>query len=140
MAALHTIGVGRCRCPRVAPHGRAVLPCAGVAPVGGRSYQRPSLQAAAMAVGLLLATSPRAATPCGLVAGGAYARKRRPYRRQPCHGRPWLPLQVALIMAVHPCRWLGHGYRPCKGRGRRSYIPVFQIRMEKMKEVKRPPL
>ncbi|RWW25537.1 hypothetical protein GW17_00010121 [Ensete ventricosum] len=27
-----------------------------------------------------------------------------------------------------------------RGPRRRSYIPVFQIRMEKMKEVKRPPL
>ncbi|RRT32443.1 hypothetical protein B296_00058961, partial [Ensete ventricosum] len=30
--------------------------------------------------------------------------------------------------------------RPPLVRGRRSYIPVFQIRMEKMKKVKRPPL
>ncbi|RRT44997.1 hypothetical protein B296_00034494 [Ensete ventricosum] len=32
------------------------------------------------------------------------------------------------------------GPRDCSARGRRSYIPVFQIQMENMKEVKRPPL
>ncbi|RZS21431.1 hypothetical protein BHM03_00054068, partial [Ensete ventricosum] len=33
--------------------------------------------------------------------------------------------------------WLGGVGKPTTGR---SYIPVFQIWMEKMKEVKRPPL
>ncbi|RWW37905.1 hypothetical protein BHE74_00056925, partial [Ensete ventricosum] len=48
-------------------------------------------------------------------------------------------------------RGIAVGGRPCMGAGRHSsslpslrkwrwYIPVFQIRMEKMKEVKRPPL
>ncbi|RWW03513.1 hypothetical protein GW17_00033325 [Ensete ventricosum] len=44
------------------------------------------------------------------------------------HGRP--PLQGALAVAG----------RTCKGPDRRSYIPVLQIWIEKMKEVKRPSL
>ncbi|RWV98076.1 hypothetical protein GW17_00039108 [Ensete ventricosum] len=32
------------------------------------------------------------------------------------------------------------GGRPCRRYSEISYIPVFQIRMEKMKEVKCPPL
>ncbi|RWW10484.1 hypothetical protein GW17_00025973 [Ensete ventricosum] len=66
---------GRHCCPREAPRRRAVPPCAGAAPAG----------AVAMATGLPHAASQRAAAPCSLTAGAAaYARKRRPCRRQPC--------------------------------------------------------
>ncbi|RRT57206.1 hypothetical protein B296_00011637 [Ensete ventricosum] len=40
------------------------------------------------------------------------------------------PLQGTMVVASHPYWW----------PSRRSYIPVFQIRIEKIKEVKRPPL
>ncbi|RWW58548.1 hypothetical protein BHE74_00034572 [Ensete ventricosum] len=51
----------------------------------------------------------------------------------PLQERP--PLQAAaLAMGGRPSSLLP------SLRKRRSYIPVFQIRMEKMKEVKRPPL
>ncbi|RZS05544.1 hypothetical protein BHM03_00036071 [Ensete ventricosum] len=81
------------------------------------------------------------------VAAGSHPAKGRPplrtRRGQPLAG--W-PLAVALAgdrplqVAGSPlCRGaLAATGRPC--RGGRSYIPVFQIRMEKMKEVKRPPL
>ncbi|RRT79230.1 hypothetical protein B296_00004767 [Ensete ventricosum] len=57
----------------------------------------------------------------------------------PAGGRPTggCPCKVVLAVADRPLTGgLGRS-RPSHGR---SYIPVFQIRMEKMKEVKRPPL
>ncbi|RRT32069.1 hypothetical protein B296_00047971 [Ensete ventricosum] len=78
-------------------------------------------------------------------AGAAYARRRRPYRRQPCpraaaapargfgRGRP-PPLQGALAAVGCP---LVAGLAVAGHPLSLSYIPVFQIRMEKMKEVKR---
>ncbi|RZS07917.1 hypothetical protein BHM03_00038824, partial [Ensete ventricosum] len=142
--------------------------------------ERSPLQAIALAAGLPLATSQRAAAPAAwpkvaapysLAAGAANARKRRPCRRQPC---PWAaaqdgdcrckglwlwpaaPLQGAFAVAsclLQPASpwvagptWGLAAPPPCclrcenAARTRRSYIPVFQIRIEKMKEVKRPPL
>ncbi|RZS18896.1 hypothetical protein BHM03_00051220 [Ensete ventricosum] len=46
--------------------------------------ERPPLQATALAAGLPLAALQRAATPCGLAAGTAYAHRRHPCRRQRC--------------------------------------------------------
>ncbi|RWW07244.1 hypothetical protein GW17_00029383 [Ensete ventricosum] len=54
-------------------------------------------------------------------------------RSPPCPQAP--PFQAAVPMG----RVLAVGGWPCMGASRRLYIPVFQIRMEKM-EVKRPPL
>ncbi|RZS14648.1 hypothetical protein BHM03_00046363 [Ensete ventricosum] len=77
-----------------------------------------------------LAASLWATTPCGLAAGGAYAHRRHPCRRQPCPRvaaasggctcwwlplAGWLPLQGALAMADHPYKWLGHGWPPLQG-------------------------
>ncbi|RWW55578.1 hypothetical protein BHE74_00037780 [Ensete ventricosum] len=81
--------------------------------------------------------------------GRHYARKRRLCERYRCR-RPssrCLPIQE-----IAPTSDLGRGRsprtsslatsdHPLGGLAiRKSYIPVFQIRMEKMKEVKRPPL
>ncbi|RWV84314.1 hypothetical protein GW17_00053978 [Ensete ventricosum] len=149
VAALHAVSVGsrpygrRC-CLRAAPRGLATPPRAGAAPVGGRPCRRQPW--------------PRgcplqwAAATCGLATGGCPLRSHRgqqalagwPLAAAPCRlivivqARGWpQPLQMAT-----PCRWPGRSRSPPCGRavGRRSYIPVFQIRMEKMKEVKRPPL
>ncbi|RZS10506.1 hypothetical protein BHM03_00041739, partial [Ensete ventricosum] len=46
--------------------------------------ERPPLQATALASGLPLAASQQATVPCGLAVGAAYARRRRPYKRQLC--------------------------------------------------------
>ncbi|RWV96602.1 hypothetical protein GW17_00040668 [Ensete ventricosum] len=54
-----------------------------------------------------------------------------------------LPLQGALAVAGRPLAAglaVGGRHFTRAGRGWGSYIPVFQIRIEKMKEVKRPPL
>ncbi|RWW45009.1 hypothetical protein BHE74_00049190 [Ensete ventricosum] len=78
--------------------------------------------------------------PCGLVV-----------LKQPLAGAA---LQAAVpVVAYRPCELATTGRPLCRRPGRassfslcllrkcrRSYIPVFQIRMEKMKEVKRPPL
>ncbi|RWW36533.1 hypothetical protein BHE74_00058439 [Ensete ventricosum] len=123
---------GRRCCPRVAPHEQAVPSCVGAAPAGATAW-------------------PWAVAPCGLVVGAAYARKRRPCSGSLARGR-------LRMVAAAPTRGFGRGWPPpCKGpwpqsavpcsrpgRGwstlRTSYIPVFQIRMEKMKDVKHPPL
>ncbi|RWW02566.1 hypothetical protein GW17_00034338 [Ensete ventricosum] len=77
VAVLHAVGVGirpfdrRC-CPRAAPRGRVAPPCAGAAPAGDRSCQRPPLQAAALAAGLPLAAWSRVLpTPAGTASVGA---------------------------------------------------------------------
>ncbi|RWW48887.1 hypothetical protein BHE74_00045009 [Ensete ventricosum] len=95
----------------VAPYGRTAI---GLAAAGRARGQLPPL---ASVVGLpfgldLAATSLPLARGLGrgLVVGG----------------KPWL--------AAPPPHWLRAGL------GRRSYISVFQIRMEKMKEGKHPPL
>ncbi|RWV82098.1 hypothetical protein GW17_00056432 [Ensete ventricosum] len=62
-AALHTIGVGSRPCKR--------QPWPWGCPLRPRSGQSP------------LVAWPRAAAPCGLAVGVAYARRNRPYRRQP---------------------------------------------------------
>ncbi|RRT39181.1 hypothetical protein B296_00053378 [Ensete ventricosum] len=108
----------RC-CPQAAPHGRAATPCAGTALAGSRSYQQLPLQAAALAIGLPLVASQRALpTPVGVTPASASY-----FRGQSC------------LLVATPARGFGHGRPPL-----RSYIPVFQIQMEKMKEVKRPSL
>ncbi|RWV77685.1 hypothetical protein GW17_00061451 [Ensete ventricosum] len=59
--------------------------------------------------------------PCGLALAAAWS---------------WVASPTWGLAAPPPC------YLRCENatRTRRSYIPVFQIRMEKMKEVKYPPL
>ncbi|RWW54129.1 hypothetical protein BHE74_00039309 [Ensete ventricosum] len=83
--------------------------------------------------GLLLL---RVIAPCGL----ALAAASRPLTRGLGHG---------LAVGGRPCMGAGRGCPPFLlaafamkniARTRRSYIPVFQIRMEKMKEVKHPSL
>ncbi|RWW63226.1 hypothetical protein BHE74_00029606 [Ensete ventricosum] len=77
-----------------------------------------------------------AAAPCGLATGC------RHLRALPCTFACVAPFpQATPLRAATPT-----GYRPLRaglGRGLavgRSYIPVFQIRIEKMKVVKRSPL
>ncbi|RWW30450.1 hypothetical protein GW17_00004971 [Ensete ventricosum] len=84
-----------------------------IAPVGGRPLQ---------VVGSPLVGGPwlQPAAPAGGVGRG---------QPPPCRG-PW-PQSAAPTASPSSLFLL---------RTRRSYIPVFQIRMEKMKEVKRPPL
>ncbi|RRT32678.1 hypothetical protein B296_00044794, partial [Ensete ventricosum] len=121
------------------------------APAGGRSWQRPPLQAATLATGLPLAALQRASATSGIAAGDCPLRpnRERCLRAQapamPAGGRAYwrLPLQGALAVADRPfAGGLGRSRLPLAvgltvGR---SYIPVFQIWIEKMKEVKRPPL
>ncbi|RZS07705.1 hypothetical protein BHM03_00038574 [Ensete ventricosum] len=106
---------GRHRCPRAAPRGRVVPPYAGAAPAGAHSCHRPPLQAAAVAAGLPLAASPRAATP----AGASHARG-----RLPCKGLwPW---------PTTPDGGLAKAGRPYGGPGRsqptRSSLRLLQKR------------
>ncbi|RWW44003.1 hypothetical protein BHE74_00050273 [Ensete ventricosum] len=65
--------VGRC-------HFVRALPLLALAPASGRSWRSP-LQAAALAEGQPLVAMQRAAAPCGLATGAAYARRRCPFRR-----------------------------------------------------------
>ncbi|RRT70975.1 hypothetical protein B296_00024020 [Ensete ventricosum] len=79
---------------------------------------------------------PRATTPvgdCPLMAGCPYKGVLVVVSR---------PLTGGLVHSRHPlAAGLAVGGRPVgKPTAGRSYIPVFQIRMEKMKEVKHPPL
>ncbi|RWW15774.1 hypothetical protein GW17_00020370 [Ensete ventricosum] len=78
-----------------------------------------------------LAGTPQATAPCRLATVGRARGRLLPMRVA-------APLQVAgPCPAAPPPRCLR-----CENtaRTRRSYIPVFHIRMEKMKEVNRPPL
>ncbi|RZR79056.1 hypothetical protein BHM03_00004627 [Ensete ventricosum] len=68
--------------------------------------------------------------------------------RAPCP-QVAMPLYGLVVGSVAPCglaiggrcpHGLAMASRPCRGLGRRSYIPIFQIQMERMKEVKRLPL
>ncbi|RWW20328.1 hypothetical protein GW17_00015568 [Ensete ventricosum] len=98
------------------------------------------------------AGAPWAVAPCGLAAGDSPLRASRSRScprattapagglhlrvAAPTGGRP---LQEAWPQPVAPLQGaLAAAGRPVVGG--RSYILVFQIRMEKMKEVKRPPL
>ncbi|RWV87062.1 hypothetical protein GW17_00050982 [Ensete ventricosum] len=130
--------------------GRGVTPC-GLA--AGSSHLRPGCGR------LPLAVTPWATGPYGLAAGVNPLRAGRS-RSCPwgcCH-YGWPPLAGG--QAAIGCPFIGgrpplqrawpwpYPATPCKGflrcentaRTRRSYIPVFQIRMERVKEVKRPPL
>ncbi|RZS01085.1 hypothetical protein BHM03_00030883, partial [Ensete ventricosum] len=96
-------------------------------PLWASPYSRPCSQVPAAPAGW-----PQPTAPCA----GGLGHNRLPPCRWPDRGQP--PLQGAWPwLAAHP---------PCcvccenAARMRRSYIPVFQIRIEKMKEVKRPPL
>ncbi|RWW56317.1 hypothetical protein BHE74_00036978, partial [Ensete ventricosum] len=51
-----------------------------------------------------------------------------------------LPCGLALAIVGRLRRGLAVGGRPYMGAGRRSYNPIFQIRVENITEVKRPPL
>ncbi|RWW82003.1 hypothetical protein BHE74_00009561 [Ensete ventricosum] len=76
---------GKCCCPRAAPRGRAMPPCAGAAPVG--------------AAALIGDSSGRGAAYCGLATGS------RPLQPgMPVGDRAWwrLPLQGALAAAGCP--------------------------------------
>ncbi|RWW40123.1 hypothetical protein BHE74_00054483 [Ensete ventricosum] len=87
---------------------------------------------------LPLATWSRVVGPCGLAAGG---RPLRPSRSQSC---PRAAVALAggyPLQAPAPAGGRPFATRPCwETSTGRSYIFVFQIRMEKIKEVKRPPL
>ncbi|RZS03142.1 hypothetical protein BHM03_00033284 [Ensete ventricosum] len=116
-AVLHAVSMGSCPfgrrcCPRAAPYGQAMPPCAGAAPAGDRSCQRPPLQAATLGAGLPFAALQWAAATCSLAAGTAYARKRLPCPRAtaPAVGCPYkgvwswpvAPLQGALAATGCP--------------------------------------
>ncbi|RWV97824.1 hypothetical protein GW17_00039363 [Ensete ventricosum] len=74
---------------------------------------------------------PRASAPCGLAATGRARGRLLPLRTVArCRG----PGRNRSLLCKGALAVVG---RPLAGR---SYILVFQIRMEKMKEVKRPPL
>ncbi|RWW17093.1 hypothetical protein GW17_00018997 [Ensete ventricosum] len=82
--------------------------------------ERPPLQAAALLAGLPLVASQRAAAPCGLAAGAAYARRRRPFMRQPCPRATahagGCPCKGLWPQPAAPCSWPGRGWEivyPC---------------------------
>ncbi|RZS00745.1 hypothetical protein BHM03_00030512 [Ensete ventricosum] len=93
-------------------------------------------------VGVLQST-PHASTALQMAvpAGDASAHRRRPCRLlPPLAGIAGLPCGLALAaIGHHLAGGLSHGLA-MDGWPWRSYIPIFSIRMEKMKEVKRPPL
>ncbi|RWV94682.1 hypothetical protein BHE74_00035698 [Ensete ventricosum] len=126
------------------------IPCghaAGSCPLRARCWQRPyGLAAVDHVCGWLPLAS---CCPCGWppLAGGRYppCRGALATTGRPCRGGwlwPAAPLQGALAAADCPLQ--PPTASPSSSlfllRTRRSYIPVFQIRMEKMKEVKHPPL
>ncbi|RZS07827.1 hypothetical protein BHM03_00038753 [Ensete ventricosum] len=88
--------------------------------------------------------APRAAAPMGVVPASTTLAGAN-------HARGRLPMQAALAMCGHPCGALNCTRRPYKGPGC-GQLPLqvawpweivslyFQIQMERMKEVKRPPL
>ncbi|RWV82053.1 hypothetical protein GW17_00056477 [Ensete ventricosum] len=101
----------------VAPYGR---PAVGLAAASRARGQLPPL---ASVVGLPIGLD-LAATSCPLARGLG--------RGLVVGGKPW--------MAAPPPHWLRAGPGRKLITRRRSYIPVFQIRMEKKKEGKHPPL
>ncbi|RWV92622.1 hypothetical protein GW17_00044981 [Ensete ventricosum] len=109
-------------------------PYAGAAPASGRPCQRSPLRAIALAAGLPLAALQRATATCGLAAGAAYARRCRPYRPRPS-SRAIAPAGGCPLRVCCPCK----GALAVVGRPLIGGLGYSQIRMEKMKEVKRPP-
>ncbi|RWW39459.1 hypothetical protein BHE74_00055211, partial [Ensete ventricosum] len=123
-------------CRRAAPRARAAPPCAGAAPAGGRSCQRPFLQATALAAGVAYASRrqpcPRATTPAPVgncpckgvlaVAGraliGGLGRSRLLLQGGFGRGRS-PPYRGALAAAG-----LAVGGRPCMGAGR-GWLPLL---------------
>ncbi|RRT45727.1 hypothetical protein B296_00019482 [Ensete ventricosum] len=89
----------------LAPSGRAASPSVVAAPAGGRSCQLSPLQAVALAMGLPLAASQWTIAPCGLAAGVVYARRCRPYKRQPCP-RAVAPAGDCPLRDSWPCKGL----------------------------------
>ncbi|RWW39271.1 hypothetical protein BHE74_00055416, partial [Ensete ventricosum] len=107
---------------------------------------------------LALAGWPQPVAPAGwhqpaVPAGGRPLQGAWPQPTAPCryHGHGRTPLQGAWPWPAistykqHACGRpspAGSAHFHCQSlqQARRSYIPVFQIRMEKMKEVKHPPL
>ncbi|RZR89026.1 hypothetical protein BHM03_00016693 [Ensete ventricosum] len=80
-----------------------LLPSGGTSRAGGRSSQRPPLQAAALVAGLPLAALQWAAAPCGRVMGS------RPLRLSHSRSYPWVcchygwpPLARGLVAAGRP--------------------------------------
>ncbi|RWW09267.1 hypothetical protein BHE74_00023485, partial [Ensete ventricosum] len=101
------------------PLRQALLPSGGTSRVGGRSCQRPTLQAADLAEGLPLAALQRAAATCSLATGGCPWRSSRgqqalvawPLAAAPCelattvHAR-----EAAATTGGRPCKGAGHGH------------------------------
>ncbi|RWV88459.1 hypothetical protein GW17_00049447, partial [Ensete ventricosum] len=157
-------GSGAARCGRQPPCQGVATPVAGtVAPASDNplwaGHRRPSLAGAPLAAApvggcpLQVADSPLAGGPWLQPAApaGGVGRSRLPLAAS--HGQPLLAVLAAnalndsmrfnlITRSLKPIfRTKTLALIPLLGNlQRRSYIPVFQIRIEKMKEVKRPPL